>query len=138
MDSEVKAFQEDKLRKLAEKPNTTVFTVKHDEINKPWPVKRVRKVLENIAKRVNTEFSESDSDFKVRKKCLDDSEILEFQRKHPKLYWMVTDREKMKNEKYRSAVSALLEVKMRVERGDIPDGNEADAAATRTVIDALS
>lgn len=135
--ADVAAFQKEKLKKLAEKPNTTVFTVEHENVAEAWPVKRVRKVLESIAKRIQTDFTEADSDFSVRKACLSDSEVLAFQRQHPKLYWMVTDREKMKESKYRAAVSALLEVRSRVERGIIKEGEEADAAATRTVIDAL-
>ena len=137
--SDVSAFQEQKLKELADKPNTTVFTVKHDQVNTAWKAKRVSDVLESIASRIQSEFTDTSkfSDFYVRKKCLEDEEVLSFQRQHPKLYWMVTDREKMKDAKYRAAVSALLEVRRRVERGDVKDGEEADAAATRTVIDAL-
>ena len=77
------------------------------------------------------------SDFAFRKACLQEEEVLLFQRRHPQLYWMVTDREKMREQRYRSAVSALLEVRRRVERGEVKEGEEADAAATRVVIDAL-
>lgn len=137
--ADVAAYQAEKLKKLAEKPNTTVFTVKHDHIAEAWPIKRVRNVLESIAKKITGEYSdaESFSDFAVRKECMKDPEVLAFQRQHPKLYWMVTDREKMKEPKYRAAVSALMEVRTRVERGQIKEGEEADAAATRTIIDAL-
>lgn len=137
--SDVSAFHQQKLQELADKPNTTVFTVNHDQVSTAWQAKRVSNVLESIAGRLQIEFQDNDkfSDFYVRKKCLEDGEVLQFQRQHPKLYWMVTDREKMKDVKYRAAVSALLEVRRRVESGDVKDGEEADAAATRTVIDAL-
>lgn len=136
--AEVAAFHKEKLKRLSEQSNTTVYTVSHDTVADAWPVQRVRAVLESIATRLQTEFRGSDvSDFTVRKTCLSDPEVLAFQRQHPKLYWMVTDREKMKESKYRAVIAALLEVRSRVEKGHIADGEEADAAATRTVIDAL-
>ena len=137
--SDVSALHKQRLQELANKPNTTVFTVNHDQITTAWKAERVAVVLESLACRLQTEFEDTTqfSDFYVRKKCLEDKEVLDFQRQHPKLYWMVTDREKMKDDKYRAAVSALLEVRRRVERGDVKDGEEADAAATRTIVDAL-
>ena len=137
--SDVAAFQDEKLKRLAEQPNTTVYTVAHDEVADAWPIARVRGIMDRIALRINDEFGdvERHSDFAVRKVCLDDPETLAFQRRHPKLYWMITDRQQMKEPKYRAAIAALLEVRDRVEKGVVAEGPEADAAATRTVIDAL-
>jgi hypothetical protein len=137
--ADVAAYQSEKLKKLAEKPNTTVFTVKHDEVTTAWSYKRVRKVVESIAKRIQSEFSDTEgfSDFRVRKECMKDPEVLAFQRQHPKLYWMVTDREKMKEQKYRDVVGAMIELRHRVESGQVKEGTEADATATRVITDAL-
>ena len=55
--ADVAAYQEEKLKKLAEKPNTTVFTVKHDHIAQAWPVKRVRAVVETIAKKMTPKLA---------------------------------------------------------------------------------
>lgn len=137
MDSAVASFQEEKLRKLAENPRNSVYKTHFDTVNEPWPVARVHAVIETIAKRV-AQFPTSTPDFTVRKTCLDDPEILAFHKRHPQLYAMVTDRDHMKNPKYRATVSALLELRRRVEKGEISEGNEADGAATRVVIDALS
>ena len=135
--NDVAAFQKEKLRELSEKPNTTVYETEHTEIREPTAIDDVSKVLEKISIRL-AQYDCDKNDFFVRKDLLKDDEILNFQRKHPKMYWMVTDREKMAESKYRGAISALLEVRRRVERGEVPSGEEADAAATRTIIDALS
>ena len=137
--ADVAAYQTEKLKKLAEKPNTTVFTVKHDQVTTAWPSKRVKSAVETIARKIHAEFTDTEkfSDFCVRKECMKDPEVLAFQRQHPKLYWMVTDREKMKEQKYRDVVGAMIELRHRVESGQVKDGEEADATATRVITDAL-
>jgi hypothetical protein len=66
-----------------------------------------------------------------------DPHVLAFQRQHPKLYWMVTDRKKMKEQKYRDVIGAMVELRKRVELGQVKEGEEADATATRVITDAL-
>ena len=83
---EVAEAQRERMRKLAEDPRNVVLEVNHDEVVEAWPAARVRAVLERIVARITSdEFAPDDSDFKVRKACLDDEEILAFQRQHPKL-----------------------------------------------------
>ena len=134
--SDVNAYEKKRLEELSERPNTTVLTVEHDFVNEPWPVSRLRPLLERLAKRV-TEFPDETDDFVVRKTCLDDPEVLEFQRMHPKLYWMLTDRKLVKEEKFRNAVNGLLLVRRKVEVGEVESGQEADGMATRTVLASL-
>jgi hypothetical protein len=134
--SEVGAYQQERLRELAQKPNTSVLQVEHDSVRDPWPVARLRPVMEGLLARVLA-FDASTSDFVVRKTCLDDAETLEFQRAHPKLYWSLTDREQMRQKKARDAVTAMLRVREKVESGEVTDAHEADALATRTVMAAL-
>tara|TARA_B110001452_G_C15229624_1_gene426009 strand:- start:1658 stop:2080 length:423 start_codon:yes stop_codon:yes gene_type:complete len=136
MDSEVKAFENERLRKLSEKKNTTVLTVEHDFINDPWPEPRLRNVMEPLVARVLT-FDDSVSDFTLRKTCMDDSEVLEFQRQHPKMYWMLTDRKIMSDERSRKAITGMLYVRKQVESGAVTEGHDADAMATKTVLAAL-
>ena len=105
-----------------------------------WPVSRVRKVLEGIAAKIASDFSSADDstpDIVVRQKCLDVPDARPFHAQHPQLYWMVTDRSKMKEPKYRATIGALLELRSRVENGYVKEGPEADATATRVVMDAL-
>ncbi|OUU53267.1 MAG: hypothetical protein CBC12_02830 [Candidatus Puniceispirillum sp. TMED52] len=137
--ADVAAYQTEKLKKLAEKPNTTVFTVKHDQVTTAWSSERVRDAVETIAQKIQSEFSDTEkfSDFFVRKECMKDPQVLAFQRQHPKLYWMVTDREKMKEQKYRDVIGAMVELRKRVELGQVKEGEEADATATRVITDAL-
>ena len=134
--SEVKAFQEQHLRELSERPNTQVLQVKHDFKHDPWPVSRLRPVLEALTARVLA-FGDDVPDFTVRKTCLDDPETLAFQRHHPKFYWLLTDRSIMKEQKSRDAITGMLYVREEVEKGNVPDEQEADAMATRTVMEAL-
>ena len=136
LESEVGAYERKRLEELAERPNTTVLTVEHDFINEPWPVSRLRPLLEALAKRVS-EFPDDASEFTVRKQCLDDPEVLAFQRMHPKLYYMVTDRKLIREDKFRSAVNSLLHVRAKVERGEVSEGQEADGLATRSVLASL-
>ena len=136
MHTNVEAYQKEKLEKLAENPQNTVYEEEYN-VADAWKAKDVSDVLDLITTKMK-DVPDDTPDFTFRKSFLEDKQILEFQRRHPKLYYMVTDREKMKEEKYRSAISAMMEVRRRVEAGDVDEGRDADAAATRTVINALS
>ena len=134
--SQVGAYEEERLRALAQKPNTTVLKVEHDHKHAVWPVAKLRPLLERLAERVTT-FDESVSDFTVRKTCLDDPEILAFKRDHLNLFMMVTDRKMVREDRFRNAVKALLAVREQVEKGEAEEGQDADARATRAVLAAL-
>lgn len=136
LESEVGAYERERLEKLAEQPNTTVFKNDYDSTHEAWKATRLRGISERVAKRV-TEFSGDVSDFQVRKQCLDDAEVLEFQRHHPKLYWLLTDRTMVKDMRFRRALGAMFEVRKKVERGDISEGRDADALATSSIVSAL-
>lgn len=136
MDTEVQAFENERLRTLSEKKNTTVLTVQHDFINEPWSETRLRGVMEPLVARVLA-FSNDVCDFKLRKACLDDSETLAFQRQHPKMYWLLTDRKIMGDERSRKALTGMLYVRKQIEAGTVTEGQDADAMATKTVLAAL-
>jgi hypothetical protein len=134
--NDVGAFQRSRLEQLAAQPNTTVYEPTFASVREAWRTDEVRPLLERIATRV-TAFPPETADFVVRKTCLDDPDILRFQRAHPKLYSMVTDRKMVQEPKFRATIAAMLEVRTRVEKGLIPP-EEADAAATKAIITALS
>jgi len=136
MQTEVQAFENERLQKLSEKKNTTVLTVQHDFINDPWPEKRLRDVMEPLVARTLA-FDASVSDFALRKACMEDPEVLAFQRQHPKMYWMLTDRAIMGDERSRKAITGMLYVRKQVEAGAVDEGHDADAMATKTVLAAL-
>lgn len=125
-------------------PNARVLEVKHDIQREPWPSERVRACLERLVERVMG-FDASVSDFTVRKECIkvreeckaDDEDILEFYRRHPQLYWMATDRKMMAEKRIRDALQALLLLRARIESGELAEGRDAEAAATRAVLAAL-
>ena len=74
----------------------------------------------------------------MRKACLDDPEILAFQREHLKLYWIVTDRALLADARSCAAIDALLDVNDDVQRGRVAKGKDADAKATREVMRAFA
>lgn len=135
--TQVGAFEASRLRELSERPNTTVLTVDHTQTHEPWTVARLRPMMERLATRV-AGFDASIDDFRVRKACLEgDEEVLAFQRQHPKLYWLLTDRSMVREKRFREAVAAMLAVRERVERGEVEGGRDADAMATRAIVAAL-
>ena len=137
MSNDVQAFETERLRQLSEKKNTTVLTVQHDFVHDPWPEPRLRGVMEPLVARVLA-FDPSVSDFAVRKACIADApEVLAFQRRHPKMYWMLTDRAVMRDERSRKAITGMLYVRKQVETGAVAEGHDADAMATKTVLAAL-
>ena len=140
--TQVGTYEAERLERLAQEKNTSVYKVKHDKLHEPWPVNRLRPVLERLAARV-VSFGDDVDDFTVRKTCIDeDKEVLAFQRDHTQLYWLLTDRKMVKEERFRNAMKGLLQIREKVEAGDVDDsgegeGSEADAMATRTVLAAL-
>lgn len=131
----VGAYEKERLEELSNQPNTTVYSVKHDATHDPWRPKRLKRVIERISTRVR-EFSSDVDDFTLRKRCLDDGEILAFQRDHPKTYYMLTDRSLSKNPKAHAAVVAMLGIHSQLRNGELSE-QEADAAATSAVVNAL-
>ena len=134
--TDVEAFHTQRLRELSEKANTTVLTVEHDQTNDPWPAARLRTVMETITARV-LEAPDTVDDFALRKQLLENDEVLAFQRQHPKFYWLLTDRAVMREKKSRDAVTGMLFVRDEIEKGHVAEGQEADAMATRTVVEAF-
>jgi hypothetical protein len=136
MQNEVSGLHHDRLQQLADRPNTTVLSVEHDFKHEPWSSERLRGVLEPLVERVCACGHDVD-DFVLRKQCLEDADVLAFQRQHPKFYYLLTDRKLMLDTRSRTAVTGMLYVREQVDRGIIQEGHDADAMATRTVLSAL-
>ena len=68
IENDVAAYQKERLRELASRPNTTVLDVQHDHHHDPWTVARLRPLLERLTGRV---ISTPDDvpDFVLRKQC---------------------------------------------------------------------
>lgn len=131
------AYHRAHLEELAQRPNTKVLEATHDFINEPWKVERLRRVMSKIVDDVLASDPEEDN-FVIRKRMLEDEEILAFQRQHPRMYYTITDKTLMRDAKARDTIKALLHVRERVERGEITDDKEADATATRVVMSTLT
>ena len=121
---------------IAARPNTTVLTPSYESTHAPWSAERLRGVVRTLRERVAS-FPDDAHDFHVRKQCLEDCDILAFQRRHPKLYYVLTDRTLSGDARYRRIIDDLVEVRARVERGELADGATASAAATDAVVQSL-
>ena len=137
MDSEVCSLKQEHLSRLASQPNTDVLKVEYDSHHQPWKANNVKHISNLIYKYSNSEETRNMDAFKFRKHCLNDTTILDFQRKHPKMFWVLTDRELMKNTKYQKAISELIDLRSRIDNKTLTDGQEADALATKVVMQAL-
>lgn len=135
MNQEIEALEEERLNELSKRPNTTVLKVTHDFQHEPWSIERVHRVLDRIARRVHA-FGDDVDDFVVRKTCLDDAEILAFQRCHPHLYTLTTDRKLIADPRFFKAVVGLLQVRQLMDDGKVTR-KDADALATRSVLATL-
>ena len=137
MEAQYDAFEEQRLRQLASE-GAEVYTVEHENKHDPWPFVKIRGIMQQVASQMEgTEHEELD-DFKFRRALLENNEEMRrFKKDHLNLFMMVTDREKMRDRRYRGAVEAILTVHLQVERGEISAGRDADATATRAVIAAL-
>ena len=139
MQSDLQLLRDGHMRELAQKPNTTVYTVQHTSTHEPWKVERVRRVTNQIVECVRAATSATDSGEgkHLRATCFADPEVVDFKKQHPHLYAMLTDPEMIKDEKFGRAFESLLEVRAQVEAGQISDG-EADASATASLMSALT
>lgn len=125
-------------RELSERPNSTVYKTVYDSTKEPWRGSEARRVAEHIASRTTT-FGDDVSDFALRKTVLAESDdILAFQRQHPKMYHLLTDRKMVADTRFRSALSAMLCIRDKVDSGSMKDGKEADALATSGIMRALN
>lgn len=122
----------------ARDPSAQVMQVSHDAVHEPWKADRLRAVFEKIASRIFSDFGEEEHDFRVRKALLEDDEILSFQRAHPRLYYTLTDRSLMKNQRYRSAMTTLLLLREKADAGRLPLGQEGDAMAASAIVASLT
>ena len=137
LENEVGAYEQERLEQLAAQPNTTVFKTEYGNTHESWKVRRLRRVAEALAIRV-IEFSDDVSDFQGRKRCMgENEEVLQFQRDHPRLYWLMTDRKMVRDKRFQQAFGAMLKVKEGVESGKIEEGRDADAMVTSSIVSAL-
>lgn len=110
-------------------PNATVLETQYIE-HEPWKVETLTNICEQIARRTreNTEISDL---FRYRKSLLKEKDILAFQRHHPKLFWMLTDKDTVSDPKYQKTLGYFLNILYLKESGKI---NESDANATASKV----
>ena len=130
------AFGRRALEDLADRPNTKVYDVKFDSEREAWPADKLRASLERLMSTFRA-IPEDVDPFRARKQCLEDPQILEFQRAHPRVFWMCTDRAVNGTEEFRKILSAFLALREKVDAKAIVDDNEANALATKAVMQIL-
>ena len=119
-----------------EDPRAEIYEVTHDRVQEPWESRRLERIFNKIVTKV-FEFEESTNDFTVRKTLLEDADILEFQRGHPRLYYVLTDRKLLREEKYKNVLKNMLLLRQRVERESLASDERTDAMATNVIISSL-
>jgi hypothetical protein len=117
-------------------PRAKVLELSHDSVREPWPSDRLERVFNSIVRRIY-EFPADSHDFTVRKSLLAEGEILEFQRAHPRLYYVLTDRAMMRETRYRDVLKKMLLLRQGVETGGVAADERADAVATQIVVSSL-
>lgn len=137
-----KKIMQHEQRKYAEglrraNPRAEVLEVTYDATHQPWKATELTTVFEDIVRRIFDDFCEDEADFVVRKSLLKDPTILRFQRAHPKLYYVLTDRALMRQDKYRATLGHMLRVRADIEGGRLPDDERGDAAATQAIVGSL-
>lgn len=133
--SQAAAMHEEQLRRLADRSDTVVYKPTYASVHEPWKATDARRVAEYIASKTSS-FGEETSDFALRKALLEEEEVLKFQRCHPKLYYMLTDRQMVGEPRFRQALGAMLSVRDKVDEGSVGE-DEANAMATSGVLAAL-
>ena len=136
LQGEVTAFQKERIDELKQQNHTSIYETKHDFKHEPWKATTLRPLMEQLATTV-TNFGDEVSDFKVRKECLKNKDFLNFQRDHPQLYYLMTDRKMLRDDRFRQAFSSMLEVREQIDSGNMSDGTEADGMIMSGIVSAL-
>jgi hypothetical protein len=132
----VSSAEHKRLEELAANPKNRVLKVTHDFEKEPWESQRVAKAVQTILDK--SMASDISDDFKMRKNLLNDPEIKAFQFDHPRMFFTLTDRNMMREPKYRKAIEGMLNVHRMMEKGVVQKGDVASAVATQTVMHALN
>jgi len=120
-----------------ENPRAEVMEVTHEFKHEPWKAYDLTVIFDDIVRRIFSDFHPDQADFVVRKSLLQTPSILCFQRDHPRLYYVVTDRSLMANATYRSTLSQMLRVRKEIEAGRLPDDERGEAAGVEAIVSSL-
>jgi hypothetical protein len=121
--------------KLAKNPKNIVYDVKFGEVREPTKARDARTVLSKISSLLESLPNDLD-DKEVVKTLNREDDVREFGESHPNLFSLASNRDLMRDEKKRNAIISMLEVREKVERGEM-DQNEANALVTKMVVSCL-
>ena len=136
LEGDVTAFQKERIEELKNQDRTSIYETKHDFKHEPWKASTIRPLLEDLAAMVSS-FGNETSDFMVRKSCLKEERFLKFQRDHPQLYYLMTDRKMLRDDRFRQAFTSMLFVREKIDSGSLSDGTEADGMIMNGIVSAL-
>lgn len=144
--SHVSMLNEERMRALAQRPNTSVYTVQHTSTHTPWKAERVRRVAHKIVEFAQSSHSQSSTTGDLRndehirqndEQLLADTEVAEFKLAHPNLFSMLVNHHMISDTRFHEAFETLLRVREDVESGRISE-LEADSRATASLMCALA
>jgi len=119
------SLQGKKLKELSEKKENVVLVEEHDIKFEPWSTKRVKKCIDMIIEITHDPELELNKE-KIRKKCTEKLELVKFSNYHHAMFEKFTDPEYAHNEKFLNGIKMMINVREKVETGEIDEGEDAD------------
>ena len=122
-----------RLEELAERDDTIVYAPTHDTLFDPWPAERVRACVRQIV-RVAKACATADE---ARAK-LDDDEMKDFAANYQVMYKRLTQPEIAQNQGHVDIMLAMVDLRARVERGELNEVTAQKMASEEAMIRLLA
>ena len=131
----IECLHEDKLKELAQQPNTIVMKPTHDVIFEPWSPKELMSVLKGLQGFV-IKNQEKPADEIRRLAIATNDKLKEFSEKYRIMFKRVTEPEVATDPKKMAVIFAMIDIKQRIKEGKI-DENTAKAELSTIAINAV-
>lgn len=109
MNKRVDYFTEDKLKELAEQPNTIVMKPTYDTLFEPWPAGRVLEIMDTIVKITKNHSN-------PHEECLKNKNIAEFSSKYQKMYEKLVNVEFVRDDENLKVMKQMILLKAAVDK----------------------
>ena len=117
----VGSFTEEKLRELAEQPDTVVYQPTHDIVYTPWSAQRVREAALKVASATRCGTTTD--------QLCEDDELREFSQKYTVFFQKLTDAAFVADEGHIQTVLQLIALRSMVEQGTISEASAMTQSA---------
>lgn len=115
----------ERIAELSQRDDCVVYQPTHDVLFDPWPSQRVRACVRRIVKTSRRSASAEEA-----RASLDvDAEVAEFKDKYQLMYTRLTQPEIARNEAHVETFLAMVDLRARVERGEMSESHAQQAAS---------